>query len=201
MTRQAYHHGNLGEALVQTALAALSEQRAGELSLRKLAAQLGVDHTAVYRHFRNKDALLAAMIEVAYRELNARLEQAWTTSAPWRERLKLVVLAYAGYAQSHPNLFEIMFGSALNEAEYPVLQALSTEGITMFVTYLKAAQQDGLFAGEDADRLALNLCMLCYGLSQMVVGSQFTGPFAQAGSNLEHLAAGIAESMIRNGSG
>ena len=77
MSKQSYHHGDLREALLKAALGRLEEERASEISLRKLAGQLGVDHTAVYRHFKNRDALLAAMIEVGYRELNGAMEWAW----------------------------------------------------------------------------------------------------------------------------
>ncbi len=177
MSKQSYHHGNLREALVNTALQSLTCQRAGDISLRKLAGKLGVDHTAVYRHFKNRDALLAAMIEVGYRDLNEAMARAWQTDASWRERVKLVVKAYAEYARTDPNLFEIMFGGALNESDYPALQQLSVEGTNMFVTYIEQAQADGVLISDAPDQVALNVCMLCHGLAQMVVGNQFNGSF------------------------
>ena len=195
MCRQNYHHGNLREALVDTALKSLECQRAGDISLRKLAGKLGVDHTAVYRHFKNRDALLAAMIEVGYRALNEAMAQAWQTDASWQERVKLVVKAYAEYARANPNLFEIMFGGALDESKYPALQQLSIEGTNMFVTYIELAQADGMLTGDAPDQVALNICMVCHGLAQMVVGNQFNGPFAKADEDLDGLAEGVVASM------
>lgn len=195
MSRQRYHHGNLREALVSASLESLTRQRASEISLRKLAGKLGVDHTAVYRHFKNRDALLAAMIEAGYRELNAAMERAWQTDAPWRERVKLVVKAYAEYAQANPNLFEIMFGGALDESEYPALQQLSVEGTNMFVTYIRQAQAEGVFTGDEPGQVALNICMVCHGLAQMVVGHQFNGPFADVDEDLDGLVEGVVTGM------
>ncbi len=195
MTKQSYHHGSLREALIDTALESLTYQRAGEISLRKLASKLDVDHTAVYRHFKNRDALLAAMIEAGYRDLNKAMVQAWQTDAPWRERVKLVVKAYAEYARANPNLFEIMFGGALDESKYPALQQLSVESTNMFVTYIEQAQADGVLTGDAPDQVALNVCMLCHGLAQMVVGNQFNGPFAKADEDLDGLAEGVVAGM------
>ena len=159
------------------------------------AGKLGVDHTAVYRHFKNRDALLAAMIEVGYRDLNEAMARAWQTDASWRERVKLVVKAYAEYARTDPNLFEIMFGGALNESDYPALQQLSVEGTNMFVTYIEQAQADGVLISDAPDQVALNVCMLCHGLAQMVVGNQFNGPFAKADEDLDGLAEGVVAGM------
>ena len=53
-----YHHGNLKEALLQAARARLAETAEADLSLRDLAARVGVSVNATYRHFANKDAML-----------------------------------------------------------------------------------------------------------------------------------------------
>ncbi|MEM7738251.1 MAG: TetR/AcrR family transcriptional regulator [Deinococcota bacterium] len=195
MRKQSYHHGHLQEALVNIALKSLEHQRASEISLRKLAVKLEVDHTAVYRHFKNRDALLAAMIEVGYQKLIEMMAEAWQTDAPWRERIKQVVKAYAEYARTNPNLFEIMFGGALDESQYPALQQLSMQSTNMFVTYVKQAQTDGMFTGDEPSKVALNICMLCHGLAQMVVGNQFKGSFAKVDEDLDRLAEGVVTGM------
>ena len=65
----------------------------------------------------------------------------------------------------------------------------------MFVTYIKRAQADGVFMGDAPDQVALNICMMCHGLAQMVVGDQFNGPFAHADENLDSLVDGVVASM------
>jgi hypothetical protein len=58
---RTYHHGDLRNALIDAGLAALEVHDASELSLRALARDLGVSANAVYRHFADKNALLAAL--------------------------------------------------------------------------------------------------------------------------------------------
>ncbi|HWZ19753.1 MAG TPA: helix-turn-helix domain-containing protein, partial [Ktedonobacteraceae bacterium] len=58
-----YHHGDLRNALIQAGLEILAEGGAQELDLRKVARRAGVSHAAPYRHFADKQALVAAINE------------------------------------------------------------------------------------------------------------------------------------------
>src|SRR5712691_4818265 len=71
-----YHHGNLRPALVAEAVRVLAEGDAASLSLRELARRLGVSHAAPYRHFADKDALLAAIAQQGFELLAAEVEAA-----------------------------------------------------------------------------------------------------------------------------
>ena len=68
-----YQHGNLREALVQAGLKLLSEGGVEGLSLRAAAQLAGVSHAAPYRHFKDKDALVAAIAEQGFRLLTASM--------------------------------------------------------------------------------------------------------------------------------
>jgi AcrR family transcriptional regulator len=56
-----YHHGNLREVLLQSAIRLIAEVGPTAFTLREVARQAGVSHNAPYRHFQDKDALLAAV--------------------------------------------------------------------------------------------------------------------------------------------
>ncbi len=62
-----YHHGNLRQELMELAERHLIEGGVGDLSLRALAREIGVSQTAPYRHFRDKNALLAALATEGFR--------------------------------------------------------------------------------------------------------------------------------------
>src|SRR5215510_14578577 len=76
----AYHHGNLRQALLDQALIGLRKHGAENSSLRDLARGIGVSQAAPYRHFPDKDSLLAQLAALGYRELaqamRAALDQA-----------------------------------------------------------------------------------------------------------------------------
>ena len=79
-TSKSYHHGNLREALLDTAIERLREGGADNLSLRALARGIGVSQTAPYRHFEDKSELLAAMATNGYRDLLRALREAGDTA-------------------------------------------------------------------------------------------------------------------------
>ena len=74
-TRATYHHGDLRQALIDATLAIIVEDRdAANVSLRAAARRVGVSQAAPYRHFANKDALLAAVAEEGFQQLLTALD-------------------------------------------------------------------------------------------------------------------------------
>ena len=71
-----YHHGNLKNTLLEAAVSLISQDGLENLSLRRLAAQCGVSHNAIYRHFDGKEQLIDACRTYVMRELTGTLEQA-----------------------------------------------------------------------------------------------------------------------------
>ncbi len=74
MTKKTYHHGDLAAELLKNARQLIDAGQA--LTMRKVAAMSGVSATAAYRHFTDKEALLAGVLENAFYELAAQLEAA-----------------------------------------------------------------------------------------------------------------------------
>ncbi len=64
-----YHHGNLRDELIDTAVDVIGREGVAALSLRALARDLGVSHSAPTRHFKNKAELLSAIMEEAYEDM------------------------------------------------------------------------------------------------------------------------------------
>src|SRR5690554_7435538 len=68
-TDNTYHHGNLREELLHKAISIIREKGVEKLSLRALARDVGVSQTAPYRHFTDKNELLAELATLALEEL------------------------------------------------------------------------------------------------------------------------------------
>lgn len=109
----AYHHGDLRNALVDAAVAMLEEGAdPAALSLREAARRAGVSAMAPYRHFADRDALLAAVAAVGFARLGAALAEADKDEDP-REALVRQGVAYVRFAVTNAPLFRLMFGRTL----------------------------------------------------------------------------------------
>lgn len=108
--RRGYHHGNLREALIDAALILLAEKGPGGFTIAEAARLAGVSSAAPYRHFRDAEALLAAVAERGYERFAAALTQAWNEGRPEPLRaLEAVGKAYLAFARREPALYAAMF--------------------------------------------------------------------------------------------
>ncbi|MDF1693429.1 MAG: TetR/AcrR family transcriptional regulator [Zhongshania sp.] len=124
-----YHHGNLRQELMELAEKHLISHGIAELSLRALAREIGVSQTAPYRHFKEKNALLAALATEGFRRFFMLCEE--SEKEP-RADLSLLLfgLSYVKFAKLHTEMFHLMFGPVLQpRSDYPELFAAGREAI------------------------------------------------------------------------
>jgi len=169
---KSYHHGNLRAELLDTAVAQLRETSIEDLSLRALARAVGVSQTAPYRHFADKNGLLAAMATQGYRDLLHDLRQvgAATSDCP-RDQLFAFAHAYVDYAARNPQLFKLMFGPAVQPTlNYPELREASRDTLQLVQDILQRGVDRGVFQSvADITYLANAAWSSIYGLSTLLV--------------------------------
>lgn len=102
-----YHHGNLRNAILAAALDALRERAPADLSLRELARAVGVGHSAIYAHFRDRDELLAVIAGDGFRALAVALDAA--LKADPGNPTSALAAAYVRFARSSPSHYRTMF--------------------------------------------------------------------------------------------
>jgi AcrR family transcriptional regulator len=120
MSKTAYHHGDLANALIEAATKVVERDGPEALSLRDLAAQLGVSRAAPYRHFADRDALLAAVALRGFAALTAIYQVAFDEPGHGRARLRESMRRYIGFARSHRGLHRLMFeGGVLERSSAP----------------------------------------------------------------------------------
>jgi AcrR family transcriptional regulator len=166
-----YHHGNLRAELLDTALRQLGEVGIDTLSLRALARSVGVSQTAPYRHFADKNELLAALATRGYKDLLLALRAAGknTGDCP-RERLIAFAHAYVDYAATHPDLFKLMFGPVLQPTEkYPELRDAIRETFSLVREILRHGIERGIFRQQDIAYLANAAWAGIHGLATLKV--------------------------------
>jgi AcrR family transcriptional regulator len=115
--KNAYHHGDLRNAMVLSAVRLIEDDGLGEFSLRAAAREVGVSANAAYRHFHDKSDLLNAVAAHGFAQLAQRMRRAMNATRAGKSpaslavnRFKATGRAYVEFALAHPELFEVMFG-------------------------------------------------------------------------------------------
>jgi AcrR family transcriptional regulator len=164
-----YHHGDLRTALLAVADQLIDEAEAGAISLREVARRAGVSAPATYRHFRDKEALLAALATKGFDDFRAELTAAVAGAA---DPLAAMGQAYVRFAVARPGRFRLMYGPAIAErARYPDLQAAwmaASDG-------MRAALMPTSAAAPDAALTSLKLWCMVHGLSQLILDGMLPG--------------------------
>src|SRR5262245_10989842 len=106
-----YHHGDLRRALLQTAVRTIQRHGVDGLTLRGVGGALGVSRTALYRHFTDKAALLAAVAAEGFRMLREQLAHAWEDGGRGLRGFEGMGAAYVRFAVAHPSHYRVMFGA------------------------------------------------------------------------------------------
>jgi AcrR family transcriptional regulator len=123
---RGYHHGNLKEALVRAALELIAEKGPAGFTFADAARWAGVSPAAPYRHYRDRDALLADVARRGFEIFTAALTAAWNDGRPDAltafERLGR---AYLGFARAEPAYYSAMFEAGVAPDSDPDLRAAS----------------------------------------------------------------------------
>lgn len=119
MAKNGYHHGDLKSALITAALSVVEQGGAEAVSLRELAAALGVSRAAPYRHFADRDALMAAVAARGFEVLIAGYETALAGPGDGMDRLWEASRFYVDFAIRRPGLHRLMFESDVLERDAP----------------------------------------------------------------------------------
>jgi AcrR family transcriptional regulator len=193
MRHQPYHHGNLRETLLQGAVRVIAELGPAAFTLREVARRAGVSHNAPYRHFRDKDALLAAVAAQGFRELTRAMREEGERQSKPLDKLKQSGLAYVAFAVRRPEHFTVMFDTPVRSSKDPEYLRASQESFHTLVNYIRNCQDEGqLPAGKTMER-ALYAWSLVHGIAKLAVAGRF--PFRTRTALLKFAKFAIDESV------
>lgn len=130
--RRGYHHGNLREALIEAALRLIGEKGPAGFTVAEAARAAGVSPAAPYRHFRDRDELMADVARRGFEAFAAALRGAWDHGKPApRQALMRVGHAYLAFARREPAAYAAMFEASLPADCPPALRAASDEAFAV----------------------------------------------------------------------
>lgn len=186
--KPGYHHGDLRRALIEASLALISEEGFSALTLREVARRAGVTHAAPYRHFADKEALLAAVAEEGFRAMATQMRERMEPESSPSARLLACGVAYVLFAVQHPAHFRVMFGPHFTQPKDHA--GLSQEGSNAFgllVQSITQGQQAGELRQGEPLPLALMAWAQVHGLASLLVDHQLDQP-GQGAPKAEELA-------------
>jgi AcrR family transcriptional regulator len=117
-----YHHGDLRAALVDAAIVLIAERGVQGFSLAEASRRVGVTTAAPYRHFADREELLAAVAVRGVQTFTAMAEADAESAATTEQRLAAVASAYVRFAAEHRPLFDTLYSAGIDKSRYPELQ-------------------------------------------------------------------------------
>lgn len=167
--RKGYHHGNLREALIDAALDLISEKGPGGLTFAEAARAAGVSGAAPYRHFRDRDELMADVALRGFEKFAAQLADGWAEGRPDPfTAFNNLGKAYLGFARSEPALFAAMFRSGLVLSSHPKVAAAADRAFEVLrgaCEVLAATAPEG--RRPPALMMALHIWSLSHGIAAL----------------------------------
>ncbi len=171
-----YHHGALRSALIEAALAILGREGAAGLTLRAVARQAGVSHMAPYHHFRDRAALVAAVAQHGFQELERFVRERATRAGDPLSGFQAAAVAYVVFGVRSPALYRVMFGPEVARMDdHPDLQRAARAAFALVGEGAERCRAAGLLrAGLGPDTAALIWAWL-HGLVMLVLDGQLGG--------------------------
>jgi AcrR family transcriptional regulator len=171
---RAYHHGNLKEVLLEAARKLIEKHGPVGFSLTEAARLAGVSPAAPYRHFRDRDALLAEVARNGFERFAAKLDAAWNNGVPTPlSAFEALGCAYLAFAREEPASYTVMFEAGLSPGQDAALKSAADRA---FDVLQRAAA--ALCQALPPDRrpplrlMSLHLWALSHGVADLLVAER-----------------------------
>ena len=170
--RDAYHHGNLREELINVAIEMIETSGVSGFSMAEACRRLNVTVAAPYRHFADRDALLTAVAVRSCETLGAMLVAARESESEPVEQMAKLARAYVQFAAEYPALFDTMYAKEifipgnveLGEAVRPIIES--------FVLPAQVLEGDAV---QVALRIVVGVVAVAHGYSAFLRAGSFSG--------------------------
>jgi AcrR family transcriptional regulator len=164
-----YHHGDLRSALIEVAIDLIAERGVRGFSMAETSRRLGVTTAAPYRHFADRDELLATVTARALNEFAAMLAGAADTTTTPAQRLAAMAGAYVTFAAQRRALFDTIFSSGLDKSRYPELRNAWEPVHTLLTVVLEVCDGDTAVANALADAVEAS----AHGYAMLLIDGEY----------------------------
>jgi len=201
----AYHHGDLRRALIESALALVTEEQDWTFSLREVARRAGVSHNAPYNHFADRRDLLAAVAVVGFTALGQRIRAATAGIANARTALVRSAVVYVTFGVENPAHYRLMFSSALVTAPEGRPQAVAQAGAesrAVMAEIIRRGAVAGVFDAalrrdQELSVAVLSAWSTVHGLTMLIIDGIAAVPRAEVEALARRVANTWCEGLMR----
>ena len=186
------HHGDLRNVLLRAALELVAERGPQGFTLAETSRRAGVSVAAPYKHFADRETLLAELATSGYREQRKRFGAAVRGSEDPVEQLASFASAYVRFAAEEPALFDITFHAGLDKSRFPELASAGDEVAALLLPVARRLAPDV----DDALDLLLRVAGAAHGLAVFLRQGLF-GMGQGALADTEEKAARTARAITR----
>ena len=197
-----YHHGDLRRALIEAALALVTEEQDWTFSLRELARRAGVSHNAPYNHFAEKKNLLAAVAAVGFERLRDGMLAAIAGMDTGEAAVVTCAQTYVRLGIENPALYRLMFGPALSDSGYAdrptIARSAGNEARAVLEEAIRRGSRSGIFAAspeedpQDVALAALAVWSAAHGLTMLII-DRLTAP----GLSIEDMVERVLRTVVQ----
>lgn len=185
-----FHHGDLRSSLINCAIRNIAKKGDVDFTLRSLAAEIGVSHAAVFRHFATKAHLLAEIAKIGYQTLGNRLHDCVAESS---NHIRIIHI-YFEFARENEGLFRAMFHSSIKPFDkFPgLIEAANSAIFPLF----------SIFSAMDRKRSEPKVLLswaVAHGFATLAIDGQIPGPFVHHRGDLDKMVKEAAKLLVDRG--
>ena len=172
MIKHDYHHGNLKEEFITIAMDFIAKEDVEKLTLKVLADATGTSRSAIYKHFKNKDALIETIIEKGLDRFDAETTPYFKDeSKSLVDRFYLTGKLYVEFARKNPNLYRLLFGKKYAHIREEMLSIKHQDcsGFSALQKAVEEGQKQGILKKEDSYRQAIVIWAMMHGISSLII--------------------------------
>ena len=172
MIKHDYHHGNLKEEFVSIAMDFIAKEDVQKLTLKVLSDATGTSRSAIYKHFKNKDALIETIIERGFEKFDEQ------TTLYLKDNTKALVdkfyltgKLYVEFAKNSPNLYRLLFGKKYAHIRVELLSIKDEDcsGFAALKQTVMEGQNVGILKKEDSYKQAIVIWATMHGFSSLII--------------------------------
>jgi len=194
MIKKEYHHGNLKEEFLRIAFEFIVDNDIEKLTLKVLSDATGTSRSAIYKHFKSRDALVEKMIEIGFEKFDKVTSPTLLNrQSPLVDRFYKSGKLYIEFAKTNPNLYRLLFGKKYADIREEIMSIKDNDcsGFSSLRIAIEEGQESGILKKDSAYKQTIIIWSSLHGLSSLIIDG-----FMDVDELLEEIYEGMFETLL-----